>query len=144
MASLNKVIIMGNLTRDIELRYMPSGSPVADFGLAMNRKYTGSDGAKKEDVTFVTITCFGKTAELCSQYLSKGRQALIEGRLKFDQWEAKDGSGKRSKLKVVAERVTFIGGRNDDGAHGGQTRNPAQQDRDARGGFTPDEDDVPF
>jgi len=142
MSSLNKVIILGNLTRDVEMRYLPSGSPVANFGIAMNRKWTGQDGAKKEEVTFVDISCFGKTAELCSQYLSKGRQVLIEGRLKFEQWDAKDGSGKRSKLKVVAERVTFLGGNG--GQRNESERTPAGSDRDNRDGFAPDDDDVPF
>jgi len=146
MASFNKVFILGNLTRDVEMRYMPSGSPVANFGIATNRKWTGNDGEKKEEVTFVDISCFGKTAELCSQYLSKGRQVLIEGRLKFEQWDAKDGSGKRSKLKVVAERVTFLGGNG--GQRSENTRTPADNDRDKRGGqgggFAPDDDDVPF
>jgi len=117
---------------------MPSGSPVADFGLAMNRKFKGNDGAMKEDVTFVDITCFGKTAELCSQYLSKGRQALIEGHLKFEQWEDKNGGGKRSKLKVVAERVTFIGG---GGKEGGETSKPQKR---AEPRFEPDDEGVPF
>ncbi len=139
MADLNKVFLLGNLTRDPEMRYMPSGSPVCSFGLACNRRYTGQDGQKKEETLFVDVDGYGKTAELCSQYLSKGRQVLIEGRLRFRRWEAQDGQ-KRSKISVVAERVTFLGGR------GGEGR--PMQDKAASGdeepGFTPDDDDVPF
>ncbi len=138
MSNLNKVFLLGNLTRDPELRYMPSGSPVANFGFATNRKYTGQDGQKKEDVTFVDIEAFAKTAELCQQYLSKGRQVLIEGRLKFRTWEGQDGQ-KRSKLSVVAERVTFLGGR---GGEGGARPEQAKQQEEPK--FTPDDDDVPF
>jgi single-strand DNA-binding protein len=135
MADLNKVFLLGNLTRDPELRYMPSGSPVANFGMATNRVYTGQDGQKKEDTTFVDIEAFGKTAELSSQYLSKGRQVLIEGRLRFRTWEGQDGQ-KRSKLSVVAERVTFLGGR------GGGGQPPQKQQEEPK--FTPDDDDIPF
>ena len=137
MSNLNKVFLLGNLTRDPELRYMPSGSPVANFGLATNRRYTGQDGQKKEDVTFVDIEAFAKTAELCQQYLSKGRQVLIEGRLKYRTWESQDGQ-KRNKLSVVAERVTFLGGR---GGEGGPR--PTQPKKEEPR-FAPDDDDVPF
>jgi len=139
MTNLNKVFLLGNLTRDPELRYMPSGSPVANFGLATNRVYTGQDGQKKQDTTFVDIESFGKTAELCSQYLSKGRQVLIEGRLRYRAWEGSDGQ-KRNKLSVVAERVTFLGGRGGEGRSG-----PAQDSTpEEEPSFTPDDDDVPF
>ena len=141
MADLNKVLLLARLTRDVELRYAPSGSPIASFGLATNRKWTGQDGQKKEETTFVDISCFGKTAELCSQYLSKGRQVLIEGRLKYSSWEAQDGS-KRNKLSVVAERVTFIGGREDNDQGGGYSRGGGRREDDGR--FAPDDDDVPF
>jgi single-strand DNA-binding protein len=138
MSSLNKVFLLGNLTRDPEMRYMPSGSPVANFGMAVNRKYTGRDGQKKEETLFVDIDGYGKTAELCSQYLSKGRQVLIEGRLKFRTWEAQDGQ-KRSKLSVVAERVTFLGGRRGEGDSQPQAGKQKEEPK-----FMPDEDDVPF
>ncbi len=138
MADMNKVFLLGNLTRDPELRYMPSGSPVANFGLATNRVYTGQDGQKKEDATFIDIEAFARTAELCSQYLSKGRQVLIEGRLKFRTWEGQDGQ-KRSKLSVVAERVTFLGGRG-----GGAAEGKTKQKTEEEPSFTPADDDVPF
>jgi single-strand DNA-binding protein len=144
MSDVNKVFLMGRLTRDPELRYMPKGAPVASFGVATNRVFTGSDGQRKEDATFVDIDAFGKTAELCSQYLTKGRQVFIEGRLKYRAWESQDGQ-KRNKLTVVAERVTFIGGRGE-----GQAR-PAAGDGPAESAetkdepkFAPDEDEIPF
>ncbi|MBI4436327.1 MAG: single-stranded DNA-binding protein [Candidatus Omnitrophica bacterium] len=107
MASLNKVFLMGNLTRDPELRYVPSGTAVASFGLAMNRTYTTQTGEKKEEVCFVTVVVWGKQAESCSQYLNKGSQVLVEGRLSSRSWE-QEGQ-KRSVLEVRAERVQFLG-----------------------------------
>jgi single-strand DNA-binding protein len=119
MASFNKVLLMGNLTRDPELRYIPSGTAVAKFGLAVNRDYVDKQsGDKKESVCFVDITVWGKQAETCNQYLTKGRPVFIEGRLEFSSWETKEGD-KRSKLEVVAERVQFLGGRRDEGGEGG-------------------------
>jgi single-strand DNA-binding protein len=119
MASFNKVLLMGNLTRDPELRYIPSGTAVAKFGLAVNRDYVDKQsGDKKESVCFVDITVWGKQAETCNQYLTKGRPVFIEGRLEFSSWETKEGD-KRSKLEVVAERVQFLGGRKDEGGEGG-------------------------
>jgi len=108
MASLNKVFLMGNLTRDPELRYLPSGTAVCEFGLATNRKYKDGQGNLQEDTCFVDISVFGKQAETANQYLSKGRPLFIEGRLKYDQWQAKDGS-KRSKLRIIAENFQFLG-----------------------------------
>ncbi len=119
MASFNKVLLMGNLTRDPELRYIPSGTAVAKFGLAVNRDYVDrQSGDKKESVCFVDITVWGKQAETCNQYLTKGRPVFIEGRLEFSSWETKEGD-KRSKLEVVAERVQFLGGRKDESGEGG-------------------------
>ena len=111
MASFNKVILLGNLTRDPELRYTPNGIPVATFGMAMNRR-SGQGDERKEEVCFVDIVVFGREAETSSEYLSKGRQALIEGRLQWRSWEGQDGQ-KRSKHEVVAERIQFMprGGR---------------------------------
>ena len=120
MTSFNRVIIAGNLVRDPQLRTAGS-SQVASFGLAVNRTWKDRDGQKQEEVTFVDIECWGRTAELVSQYLSKGRGCLVEGRLKLDVWEDKDGN-KRSKLKVVAESVQFIGGREGGGGDGVQAR----------------------
>jgi len=107
MASLNKVILMGNLTRDPELRYIPSGAAVASFGLAVNRTYTTQSGEKKDEVCFVNIVVWGKQAENCSQYLSKGSLILVEGRLSYRAWE-QEGQ-KRSTLEVRADRVQFLG-----------------------------------
>ena len=107
MVSLNRVLLGGNLTRDPEVRYTPSGKAVADLGLAVNRKYRTSDGQDREDTCFVDLVVWGRQAETCSEYLGKGSPVLVEGRLQFDQWE-KDGQ-KNSKLKVVADRVQFLG-----------------------------------
>ena len=113
MPSLNSVTLMGNLTRDPELRYIPSGAAVANFGLAISRIYTTQDGERKEDVCFVDIDAWGKTAENCANYLAKGRLVLVEGSLQFRSWETEDGQ-KRSKLSVRAYRVQFLGGRRAD------------------------------
>lgn len=118
MASYNRVMLMGNLTRDIELRYLPSGVAVSEFGLAVNEKRKNSEGQWVEDVNFFDITLYGRTAEVASEYLSKGSPIFIEGKLKHDTWE-KDGQ-KRSKVKVIGERMQMIGGRNEGGGnHGG-------------------------
>jgi single-strand DNA-binding protein len=109
MASFNRVVLVGNLTRDIELKYTPNGSPVADMGLAINSAWTDKEGNKKEEVCFVDVAIWGSQAENCSKYLSKGKSALVEGRLKLDQWDDKETGQKRSKLKVTAERVVFLG-----------------------------------
>ncbi|MFH1305695.1 MAG: single-stranded DNA-binding protein [Candidatus Omnitrophota bacterium] len=111
-ASLNKVFLMGNLTRDPELRYVPSGSAVANFTVAVNRAYKDSNGEKKEDVSFIRVVVWGKMAEICGEYLAKGRPVLVEGRLKSRTWEAQDGQ-KRSSMDVVAVSVQFLGGRGD-------------------------------
>jgi single-strand DNA-binding protein len=99
------------------LKYLPNQTAVAEFGIAMNRKFKGANGEDREEVTFVDISAFGKTGELINQYFTKGKPIFIEGRLKYDQWEDKNGGGKRSKLNVIAENFQFIGGR--DGAPGG-------------------------
>ena len=108
----NKVILMGNLTRDPELRQAGSTS-VANIGLAVNRKWKDRDGKQQEEVTFIDCEAWGRTAEVMTQYLEKGREIFIEGRLKLDTWQDKDG-GKRSKLKVVVENFQFVGGRGED------------------------------
>ena len=107
MANLNKVFLIGNLTRDVELKYLPSNMAIANFGLALNRKYTTAAGEKREEVCFVDCAAFGKTAEVLNQYVLKGDPIMVEGRLKLDQWESKDG-GKRSKLSVVIENFQFL------------------------------------
>lgn len=106
MASLNKVLLLGNLTRDPELRYTPSGTAVSTFGLAVNRRYKQND-EWKDEVCFVDIVCFGKQAENCTEYLNKGSLAFIEGRLQWRSWEGEDGQ-KRSKHEVVASNVQFL------------------------------------
>ena len=110
MASYNKIIIMGNLTRDPRLSYLPSQTPVVEFGLATTRKFKGSDGQMREDVCFVDCRCFGVRAETINKYCQKGRPLLVEGRLTFDQWEAQDGS-RRSKHRVFVENFTFVDSR---------------------------------
>ena len=120
MASFNKVILVGNLTRDPEVRYIPSGSAVCEVGLAVNRSWSDKQsGQRKEEVTFVDVTLWGRTAEIAGEYLSKGRPVLIEGRLQMDQWEDKQSGQKRSKLKVVGENMTMLGGRGDGDFSGG-------------------------
>ncbi|MSR18522.1 MAG: single-stranded DNA-binding protein [Phycisphaerales bacterium] len=118
MASFNRVILMGNLTRDIELKQLASGQSVAKFGLAVNNKFKTKDGELKEEVTFVDCEAWGRQAEVMKQYLTKGRPVLIEGRLKLDQWEDKDQQ-KRSKLFVVVENFQFVGAREGAGSGGG-------------------------
>src|SRR5688500_1194505 len=119
MASFNKVLLMGNLTRDVQLKYLPSQTAVAEFGLACNRKFRTANGEDREEVTFVDITAFGKQAEVLNQYMTKGKPIFIEGRLKYDQWEDKNGGGKRSKLTVVVDNFQFIGAPGGAGGGGG-------------------------
>jgi len=119
MASFNKVLLMGNLTRDPQLKYLPSQTAVVEFGVACNRKFKTANGEDKEEVTFVDVTSFGKQAEVINQYFQKGKPIFIEGRLKFDSWEDKQGGGKRSKLTVVIENFQFVGGRDGGGEGGG-------------------------
>jgi single-strand DNA-binding protein len=116
-ANLNKVFLMGNLTRDPEVRYTPKGTAVGEFGVAINDTYKAQDGTLKESVTYVDIEVWSRQAETCKQYLSKGRPVFIEGSLKFDQWESPEGQ-KKSKLRVRAERVQFLG--SPGGGQGGQ------------------------
>ena len=113
MASLNKVLLIGNLTRDPDVRMMSSGRPVCNFGLALNRNYKDSEGNKKEEVTFVDVECFGPRAEAVGRFFSKGRPIFVEGRLKLDQWESKEGE-KRSAIRVVLDNFEFVdAGRNE-------------------------------
>src|SRR5580658_3751784 len=119
MASFNKVVLVGNLTRDPELRYTPKGTAIAKIGLAVNRVWTNEAGEKKEEVTFVDVDVFGRTAENVGQYMRKGRPILIEGRLKLDQWDDKQTGQKKSRLGVVAENVQFLGSAQGGGEGGG-------------------------
>jgi single-strand DNA-binding protein len=109
MASYNKVLLMGNLTRDPEVRYTPKGTAIAAIGLAVNRRWTTESGEQKEEVTFVDVEVWGRQAETVGQYLSKGKPIFVEGRLKLDSWEDKESGQKKSKMKVVCERFQFIG-----------------------------------
>ncbi|MBX6312445.1 MAG: single-stranded DNA-binding protein, partial [Isosphaeraceae bacterium] len=116
MASVNKVFLIGNLTRDPELRYTPNGSAVTDLGVACNRVYTTKEGERREEVTFIDVTVWNRQAENCCQYLRKGRSVHIEGYLRMDTWEDRTTGEKRSKLKVEAERVQFLGSPRDEPA----------------------------
>ena len=162
MANLNKVFLIGNLTRDIELRYTPGGTAVANFGLATNRRWRDKkSGDNREEATFIDVEAWARTAELCHQYLSKGSPVFLEGRLKLDQWESKDGQ-KRSKLRVVAESVQFLSGRGEGGRGGGGGRSGGEGGEGGGGGgggrrsapkdeappaddtFDVSDDDIPF
>ena len=152
MQGFNRVILAGNLTRDPELRYTPSGTAIAKFGLAINRSWKDQSGEKKEEVTFVDVDAFGKQAELIGQYVKKGNPLLVEGRLKLDQWDDKKTSEKRSRLGVVLEGVTFLGSgvtsqNSGDFAPptaGVPTPAPRSASKQASSDLPPEEDDVPF
>ena len=116
MAYLNKVFLIGNLTRDPELRVTPKGTAICQFGLAVNRQFKDESGQTRDETTFVDIEAWGKQGELVAKYLTKGSPAMVEGRLKFDQWEDKQTQQKRSKLKVVLENVQFLSSRGAGGA----------------------------
>lgn len=137
---------MGNLTRDIELRYTPKGTPVGDSSIALNRKWTGEDGEKHDEVSFIEFTAFGKTAETLAQYFKKGSMIHLQGYMKMEQWEDKQTGVKRSKLKMIVERFCFTGqvaDKNDPD----QAERPARAStRSARPAPTPkiDDDDCPF
>jgi single-strand DNA-binding protein len=115
MASYNKVMLLGNLTRDPEVRYTPKGSAVADLAIAVNRVYTAENGERREEVTYVDVTLWARTAEIAGQYLKKGSPVFIEGRLQMDTWEDKQTGQKRSKIKVVGEVMQLLGRRGDGG-----------------------------
>lgn len=116
MASFNKVILMGNLTRDPELRTLPSGNSVSRISIAVNRTYLSKEGEKKEEVTYVDVDAFGKQAETISKWCTKGSGILVEGRLRLDQWDDKNTGEKRSRLGIVLENFTFVGGRGNSGS----------------------------
>jgi single-strand DNA-binding protein len=153
MASFNKVILMGNLTRDPELRYTPKGTAIAKVGLAVNRVWTNEAGEKKEEVTFVDVDIFGRTAENVGQYMRKGRPILIEGRLKLDQWDDKQTGQKKSRLGVVADTVQFLGSAPGAGEGGSAPASRVPRPTPAaaapaaepvEGDGPPESDDVPF
>ena len=163
MANLNKVMLIGNLTRDPEIKYTPKGSAVADLGLAINRNYTLENGEKREETTFVDVVLWGRLAEIAGEYLKKGRPVYIEGRLQLDSWDDKQTGQKRTKMRVVGEGLQLLGSRGDGGGGGGgggepggghsspppktqsskppvSKRPPADPDLDPGG----EEDDIPF
>ena len=153
MASFNKVILLGNLTRDPEVRYTPKGTAVTELGMAVNRVYTAENGEKREETTFVDVTLWGRTAEIAGEYLKEGRPVLIEGRLQLDTWDDKQSGQKRSKLKVVGEGLQLIGGRPGGGGGGGgggdeegsgapRSSKSAPPPKAAPAG--PDDDEIPF
>jgi single-strand DNA-binding protein len=156
MASYNKVMLIGNLTRDPEIKYTPKGTAIADIGLAVNRNYTTEGGEKREETTFIDVTLWGRVAEIVGEYCKKGRPLFVEGRLQLDTWEDKQSGQKRSKLKVVGENIQLLGSREGGGGGGGgesgegrasggfkkpaapPSRPPADPDLDA------EPDDIPF
>lgn len=126
MANLNRVLLIGNLTRDPEIRYTPKGTAVADIGLAINRIFAGEDGEKREEVTYVDVVLWSRLAEIAEQYLKKGRPVFIEGRLQLDSWDDKQTGQKRSRLRVVAENLQMLGsrGEGEPGVAGGSSQAP--------------------
>ena len=136
MANYNRVVLLGNLTRDPQLRYLPSQMAVADFGIAVNHKFKTKTGEDREEVMFIDCSVFGRGAEVINQYCQKGRPLLVEGRLKFDTWEDKQGGGKRSKHTVVVDNFQLLGGRGEGAPEGGGGSGPPQQ-RQARGPARP-------
>jgi single-strand DNA-binding protein len=163
MANLNKVMLIGNLTRDPEVRYTPKGTAIAELGLAVNRNYTTESGEKREEVTFVDVELWGRQAEIAGEYLKKGRPVFIEGRLKLDSWEDKQTGQKKSKLRVVAEGMQFLGGReggsggDEHGGGGSSSGNAGSGNKPAQKfnkpsapkappepELEPEEDDIPF
>ena len=157
MASFNQVILLGNLTRDVELKHTPSNQAVANIGLAMNRQYQTKDGERREETTFVDCEAWGRQAEVMAQYLSKGRPVFVQGRLKLDTWQDQQGQN-RSKLKVVIENFQFVGGREGGGGGGApqgsgggrrefqpNSSNAGGAAQGGGGGHTPvPDDDIPF
>jgi len=160
MANLNKVMLIGNVTRDPEIKYTPKGSAVTDLGIAVNRVYTPEGGEKREETTFVDVTLWGRQAEIAGEYCKKGRSVYIEGRLQLDSWEDKTSGQKRSKLRVVGENFQLLGPRPGGGNAGGSggteeeySERPVQR-RESSGSAgsgtgrptppTVEEDDIPF
>lgn len=154
MASVNKVILIGNVTRDPEVKFTPKGSAVTDIGLAINRTYTVDNGEKREEVTFVEVTFWGRQAETIGEYVKKGRSIYVEGRLQLDTWDDKQSGQKRSKLRVVGENFQFLGNRaggtaggDDDGGGGTAAERPPARTaapRKAAPQTSEPDDDIPF
>ena len=147
MASFNKVILLGNLTRDPEVRYTPKGSAVCDLGVAVNRQYTLDSGEKREEVTYVDVVLWSRLAEIAGEYLKKGRPVFIEGRLQLDTWDDKQSGQKRSKLRVIGETMQLLGGRPPGaagGSEGGESRSSKTTPPPKSGAAAPDDDEIPF
>ena len=151
MANFNKVILIGNLTRDPEVKYTPKGTAVTELGLAVNRVYVADSGERREEATFIDVTLWGKQAELAGQYLKKGRPVLIEGRLQTDTWEDKQTGQKRSRLRVVGESMQFLDRKSENSGGGGfRSDSPAyQKSQEAPSATMREEpsdidDDIPF
>ena len=144
MANLNKVMLIGNLTRDPELRYTPKGTAVADVGMAINRVWNNESGQKQEETTFVDVTLWGRQAELAEKYLGKGRGVYIEGRLQLDTWDDKETGKKRSKLKVVGENLQFLPDGKGGSGGGGQRSSDSAPAASSAPAVAEDEDDIPF
>jgi single-strand DNA-binding protein len=153
MASFNKVILLGNLTRDPEVRYTPKGSAVCDLGIAINRSYTLDSGEKREEVTYVDVVLWARLAEIAGEYLKKGRPIFIEGRLQLDTWDDKQSGQKRSKLRVIGETMQLLGGRPPgaggaaaEGAEPARESPPSKPASPPKAGAAaePDDDEIPF
>lgn len=157
MASVNKVILIGNLTRDPEIKYTPKGTAVAELGLAVNRVFTPEGGERREETTFIDVTLWGRQAEVANEYAKKGRPIYVEGRLQMDSWEDKATGQKRSKLKVVGENIQLLGSREGGGGGGGRSGGggdyddappsrpaPRSSAPASRPPAEPEDDDIPF
>ncbi len=157
MPNLNKVMLMGNLTRDPEIKYTPKGMAIANFGIAINRVWSNEAGEKQEEVTFIDIEMFGRKAEVVGEYFKKGKPIYVEGRLKLDSWDDKTSGQKKSKLKVIGETFEFLGGREVGASGGGESGGESRPQRPAPGKPAPPpkrppadpdldapEDDIPF
>src|SRR4051812_35761244 len=153
MASFNKFILLGNLTRDPEICFTPKGSAVCDLGIAVNRQYTLENGERREEVTYVDVVLWARLAEIAAEYLKKGRPVFIEGRLQLDSWDDKQTGQKRSKLRVIGETMQLLGSRGASGGGGageaGEEERPARSTTPppraaAAGPAEPDDDEIPF
>lgn len=141
MANLNRVTLIGNLTRDVELKYTGKGTAIADISIAVNRKWKDQDNQMKEETTFVDLTAFGKTAELAQQYLAKGSSCYFEGRLNLETWEDKTTQQKRTKMKVIIENMQFLGGKKESGS---QPQSAAKSGKEPQSADDDGWDSVPF
>lgn len=141
MANLNRVTLIGNLTRDVELKYTGKGTAIADLSIAINRKWKDDSGQQKEETTFVDLTAFGKTAELAGQYLAKGSSCYFEGRLNLETWEDKTTQQKRTKMKVIIENMQFLGGKKESG---NTPQSAAKSGKAPQSAADDDDSDIPF